>query len=53
MGLDNLRRIINGNMGVEDAFWLDNNNGTLLTETMTTSEIHHYPIQSQLSYRRL
>jgi hypothetical protein len=48
MGLDNLRNIINANMGVKDAFGLYNYNGALLTETMAASKIYLHPFQTQL-----
>ena len=40
--LDNLRNIVNANMSVEDALGLDNPNGALLSEAVTTREVHSH-----------
>ncbi len=51
--LNNVRHIINANLGIEDALRLDNDNGALLAEAMTTSEINLHLIQTQLGGRIL
>jgi hypothetical protein len=56
MGDDNFWGILGLDMGVENAFGFNNYIGTLLAETVTTSEIHlgmAYPLPAYFLLKRL
>ncbi|MBA7587715.1 hypothetical protein ES708_29750 [subsurface metagenome] len=50
VGLDDLRHIVNGDLGIEDALRLDNGDRSLLAKAMAAGKVHRHPLQAQLGY---
>ena len=53
MGLDNLRGVLNTDMGIKDTFRFDNGDWTLFSEAMAAGEIYLDVFQSRLGYGSL